>query len=520
MPYTREQWAARQSKLPAEDRQSYEEYLASLKQTPSTTDTTVVSTDKPVVSSDTPPDLFAGKYGVFELLIDDPVYGPELKKIKQALLDKNQTLADDLWNRSKWGRLDTDAQQRILLELQNKPIYNERLKSWLAVIKPMLASKGLTADDATLENYWKNGIDNDTILNELSGKITAAGATGAAASNLQKLKQTAVDNGLNLDTDFAGQVDSWLQQIANGKPVTDFQQAIRDKAAGNKSKYVQDQLKLGNDLRTIYSRYLNAMSTAFGVDATTFDLNDPLLKQAFTDKGPLSTNDFQKLIRGDARYGTTPSAASDQALRQFVTDRALALGAKVADADIDSIVSKLLATGITPSQTSIDAELRKFITYAAGGAVTGQAGDALAQLRKTASDNGLDLDKAFGGSIQDWLQKIDQGESIDTYKRLIRSTAGMGLPDNVKKMLDTGVDLKTVYDPYRNLMARVLEINPESIGLDDPTLRSAIGPDKEMSLYDWQRALRKDSRWQYTNNARQETSDAALRVLRDFGFQG
>jgi hypothetical protein len=69
-------------------------------------------------------------------------------------------------------------------------------------------------------------------------------------------------------------------------------------------------------------------------------------------------------------------------------------------------------------------------------------------------------------------------------------------------------------------MAPVLELNPDSISLNDPTLRGAIGQDKEMTLYDFQRSLRKDPRWQYTNNAREEVSDAALRVLKDFGFQG
>ena len=69
-------------------------------------------------------------------------------------------------------------------------------------------------------------------------------------------------------------------------------------------------------------------------------------------------------------------------------------------------------------------------------------------------------------------------------------------------------------------MAAVLEVAPDSISLNDGTLRSAIGPEKEMSLYDFQRTLRKDSRWQYTDNARTEASDSVLKVLRDFGFQG
>jgi hypothetical protein len=69
-------------------------------------------------------------------------------------------------------------------------------------------------------------------------------------------------------------------------------------------------------------------------------------------------------------------------------------------------------------------------------------------------------------------------------------------------------------------MASTLELNPNDIQLNDPTLRMAIGPDKEMTTYDFNRALRKDSRWQYTDNAHQEVSDAAMKVLKDFGFKG
>jgi hypothetical protein len=41
-----------------------------------------------------------------------------------------------------------------------------------------------------------------------------------------------------------------------------------------------------------------------------------------------------------------------------------------------------------------------------------------------------------------------------------------------------------------------------------------------MPLYEFEKALRKDSRWQYTNNAKNEVSNMALRVLKDFGLQG
>jgi hypothetical protein len=69
-------------------------------------------------------------------------------------------------------------------------------------------------------------------------------------------------------------------------------------------------------------------------------------------------------------------------------------------------------------------------------------------------------------------------------------------------------------------MAATLEIDPTSISLNDPTLRMAIGPDKEMPIYEYQRSLRKDPRWQFTDKAREKVSEVASRVLKDFGFQG
>ena len=143
----------------------------------------------------------------------------------------------------------------------------------------------------------------------------------------------------------------------------------------------------------------------------------------------------------------------------------------------------------------------------------------LQALANTATANGLDL-AVFGDDINTWVRRVDNGEDIDIFKNLIRKTAKIGLPDKVGALLDEGIDLSAVYAPYKNLMARVLEVDPGSIKLDDPTLRSAIGPDKEMPIYEFERALRKDPRWQYTDTARQEVSDVALGVLQDFGFMG
>jgi hypothetical protein len=138
-------------------------------------------------------------------------------------------------------------------------------------------------------------------------------------------------------------------------------------------------------------------------------------------------------------------------------------------------------------------------------------------LIRTALANGVNLNV---DQIASFEQRMKSGEDIDAIKNTIRETASLGMPDPVKKLVASGVDLSTVYSPYKSLLAQTLEINPNSISLDDPTLRMAIGPDKEMSLFEYQKALRKDPRWQYTNQARDQASSIATTVLRDFGFMG
>jgi len=141
-------------------------------------------------------------------------------------------------------------------------------------------------------------------------------------------------------------------------------------------------------------------------------------------------------------------------------------------------------------------------------------------LAKTAVANGFDLMKDFGPTAETWAKRVENGEDVNIFKNVIRQTAKLGLPDKVGMLLDQGIDLETVYAPYKRIMATTLEIDPGSIKLDDPVLRSAIGPEREMTTFDFKRALRKDARWQYTDQAREDVSNAALDILRNFGFQG
>ena len=160
--------------------------------------------------------------------------------------------------------------------------------------------------------------------------------------------------------------------------------------------------------------------------------------------------------------------------------------------------------------------------YGIGKVIGGQAGEALADLKAIAGANGFDLEKQFATDLPTWLDRINKGESLETYKKIIRDAAktAFGVSDRVGALMDQGVNLDTIYSPYKNVMAAVLELNPQTITLKDLSDKGVFGAKEEMNLYDFQKLLRKDSRWQYTQNAREEVSNSTLDVLRDFGFQG
>jgi hypothetical protein len=163
-------------------------------------------------------------------------------------------------------------------------------------------------------------------------------------------------------------------------------------------------------------------------------------------------------------------------------------------------------------------------------AYSGQALQAYQTLQGIAKANGFSIKDILpnistattGGDIeQAVLQGLAAGTiDINRVAQDARVLASQGQPQYVRNLLNQGYDLENVYAPYKQQMAAVLEINPDMIDLNDPTLRSAITDKGDMNLFDFKRTLRQDNRWQYTQSARDEVSSGALKVLQDFGFMG
>jgi hypothetical protein len=429
---------------------------------------------------------------------------------------------------SKLKTEDPDYQKKIA-ELDKTSEYGRGLEKVIQSLKEEALSQGKELDDTSARSLamdiydYANEADTVKIRKAVTGagKFGTAAVGGTAGGALETLRRVAKNNGFDFDTDFADQKDTWLNAVLNGETVEKFSSLIRQRAGQSQNKFVQDLLKNGYDLNGVYGNYINLMAQYFDVDPNTIKPNDPLLAKVFNDTGGLKFSDFEALLRTDPRFKGTKQAGQTADVRQSIVDRALALGITLGEDEVDDVVNNALSMGISASSSLVDGLIRAKFSYAPGKVLGGAAGGALAQLKATAAANGLNFDTQFGNQAQTWLAKILQGESPETFKNAIRQIAKTGYQNvpQVSSLLDLGVDLETIYAPYKNVMASILEINPQTITLNDKTLRSAIG-EKEMTLYDWERALRKDARWQYTNNARQEVSGIGLNVLQQLGFQG
>lgn len=223
--------------------------------------------------------------------------------------------------------------------------------------------------------------------------------------------------------------------------------------------------------------------------------------------------------------------------RALKADAQSIAGIALTDQQADDIAKKIYLGFLDDDENAIRAFLVPFIgkttSIVGGKTMTGYSGQALKDyqtLQSIAKANGLSLKDILpgisatttSGDLEEAvLEKIALGElDVNRISQDARRLAAIGQPQFVRGLLDQGYDLDQIYSPYKARMANTLEINPEEIELNDPTLRSAISDKGEMNLYDFERSLRKDSRWQYTQSAREEVGNVALSVLRDFGFQG
>jgi hypothetical protein len=202
---------------------------------------------------------------------------------------------------------------------------------------------------------------------------------------------------------------------------------------------------------------------------------------------------------------------------------ALKAGAQFTEAELATIAKEAIDTAIDTDDESLTAFIDSKMKFKPNkeGAYTGIAGQNVDTLTKVAAANGLDLNKAFGAQLPDWLNAINKGESIDTFKKIIRDVAKATVPESIAKLMDQGIDLMTIYTPYINSYAKTFGVSPTTVKISDIE-PLAIDTEKGtlVPVYEFDKKKRKLTGWQYTPEAKEEVSNATMKILQDFGFMG
>lgn len=254
------------------------------------------------------------------------------------------------------------------------------------------------------------------------------------------------------------------------------------------SRKMPDDLAIKDNINSVFQRIYKR-------DATQDELAIwlPALKAKYTSKDGTSKTTVKYTYKNGQLINTDYFTADDQDPKLWLEDQ---------------IKTKLLAGAEETVQV---------------GLPEGPVSKDFIDVKNFASRNGIMLsdDAASDYATKILTDKLDK----DSVYNSIRESAISAFPQLADR-IKSGIDVRTIADPYIQSMSNILEVPSTSIDLFDPKIRGALSytlPDGKVgtkSIYDFEKELRQDPRWQYTKNAKKTVADTTLRVLQDFGFQG
>lgn len=206
--------------------------------------------------------------------------------------------------------------------------------------------------------------------------------------------------------------------------------------------------------------------------------------------------------------------------RQSVQQIADRYGIKVAPERADELARAMRYNGWSDSELLLNMRSDLDATLTAGD-TTGSAGDYQTALMQWATKNGLSLSQEAAAK---YVANMTLGsQTLDDVKADLRRTYLVGLFPAWSDKIEAGYDPADLFSPYVDYARKTLE--DDSIGMDDPLVKrmtQAVGSDGKpmvVPLYEAQKLMRQDSRWQKTDNAYETYARAAQDILSTFGFR-
>lgn len=171
----------------------------------------------------------------------------------------------------------------------------------------------------------------------------------------------------------------------------------------------------------------------------------------------------------------------------------------------------------TPGITKEDRELlaakfvNKYIDAKGIQNVGGIIGSNLSALRKLASDYNVVLSDA--DIRKEAVRSLTDKNVLETFKLKIKNTAKVRY-QNLAPFIDQDLTIKDIASQYINKMANTLEVNPNTINLDNRYVDKALT--SNMNFTDFDKLLRNTPEFPFTNNARSEAAAIINKFKQDW----
>jgi hypothetical protein len=138
-------------------------------------------------------------------------------------------------------------------------------------------------------------------------------------------------------------------------------------------------------------------------------------------------------------------------------------------------------------------------------------------LAATAKANGLNLDTNFGVQVDDFLNRIKNGEDIRNIQNLIRQQGRLFLPESVRNAVDPSIDLSSALGIYVNDYAKSKGISADMVDINE-VIPLAITDKGFAPISDFRKAKRKLAWWPESEEAITEAYQGIGQVFGNFGI--
>lgn len=364
---------------------------------------------------------------------------------------------------------------------------------------------------ADLAAQQKAALASGTTLKASTAKVTSGAATAGVASTT-----AAVDGQPRTATTATGGTVSDTK-IDKTAWISFMRQTFKTMTDTNESAIIMGLLETAKDKNWDEDYFMSMLDQK----STWWREQLPSMQQFFLEStDPRKVGVFQEKVNNTTAYV------------QSLMDK---LGVNLNR--VDPITGKVMSTadyteavhGLVLQKMKNGWDDNQFEDYLAGNVDVvfsggGTIGTAISNIKNWADSYGVNISNDYAKQINASI--LDPNDGRDTqwwYNEMQRQSIEAYAP--FADGLQMGRTMKDMTTSYRNTMASVLEVDPESISWNDlmkyaVTKDEKTGASSKTSMADFTKLLRNDPAWQKTQNARETYSSMAVDLLRDFGIMG